>query len=98
MSTNSRSNSVHDCEAILELIPDYAFGLTSVEDTRWVEANLESCPEASEQLSDFRMLQDEMRTDVPQVNPSADLEARLMAVVSTSAAPAQAAKPRRIIT
>src|SRR5262245_29058579 len=87
MSTHLRTNSVHDCEAILELIPDYAFGLTSAEETRWVEANLNSCPEAVAQLADFRQLQDEMRADVPQMTPPADLEARLMAAVAATPVP-----------
>lgn len=100
MSTHLRTNSVHDCEAILELIPDYAFGLTSAEETRMVEANLDSCPEAVAQLADFRQMQVVMRADVPQMTPPADLEARLMAVISTPSAPAievVSAKPRRTI-
>ena len=97
MSTNSRSNSMHDCEAILELIPDYAFGLTSAEDTRWIEANIATCPEAAAHLADYQHLQGEMRVDVPQMNPPAALEARLMAAVSVTAAPPQTAKPRRMM-
>ena len=96
MSTYSHTNSVHDCEAILELLPDYAFGLTSAEETRWIEAKLPSCPEATAQLADFRQIQDEMRAAVPQVNPPAHLEARLMAAVSAIDMPAPSVKPRRI--
>jgi anti-sigma-K factor RskA len=97
MSTYSRTNSLHDCEAIQELIPDYAFGLTSAEETRWIESNLASCPDAAAQLADYQQLQDEMRGTVPQMDPPADLESRLMAAVSALPTPAQTVKPHRVI-
>lgn len=77
----------HDCEAIRDLIPEYAFGLTDPDETRLVEANLAACPEAAEHLADFRRLQDEMREGVPQIEPPPQLGERLM----TATAP----KPRR---
>ncbi|MEO8613079.1 MAG: anti-sigma factor [Chloroflexota bacterium] len=98
MSTNSRSHSVNDCESILELLPDYAFGLTSAEDTRWIEANIATCPEAAAQLADYQHLQDDMRADVPQINPPAALEARLMAAIAVPTQSALPPKTRRSIT
>ncbi|MBC7811833.1 MAG: hypothetical protein H7175_11835, partial [Burkholderiales bacterium] len=90
-----------DCGAILELIPDYAFGLTSPDETRFVEANLTACPEALAELEDFRRIQDDMRESVPQVEPSAQFEARLFAAIrlETNSAPApQTIKPQPVVT
>lgn len=83
-----------DCETILELIPDYAFGLTAPDETRLVESNLKICPEAAAQLADFRFLQDAMREDVPQIEPPPQLGERLMAAV---AEPIIVSPPRRSI-
>lgn len=86
MSSNHPKDLALDCEAIEELIPDYAFGLTTPEETRLVEAGLVTCPDAVTQLADFRRMQDDMRADVAQVAPSAALEARLMAAIAEPAA------------
>lgn len=91
MSVERSSNLSGRCEDILELIPEYAFGLTDAEQTRLVEANLHQCPDAAAQLDDYRRLQTELRTAVPQVEPSAALEDRLMAAI---AAPASVAAPQ----
>jgi anti-sigma-K factor RskA len=81
-----------DCNAIIELIPEYAFGLTDPDDTRLVELGLASCPEAADQLADFQRIQAEMRVNVPQLEPSAQLGSRLMAAI---AEPAPTVKTRR---
>jgi hypothetical protein len=90
MSENKPLDSGFDCDALLDVIPEYAFGFTDAEQTRWVEANLERCPEAAAQLQDYRSLQDEMRTSVAQVEPSAQVGARLMAAITAPAAAAPA--------
>src|SRR5260221_7450611 len=82
----------YDCDAIQELIPDYAFGLTDPEETRRVESSLAACPEAANQLADFQRLQAEMRAGVPQIELPAQLGERLMAAI---AAPTVVAQPRR---
>lgn len=92
MSANRLSNLASDCDAIRELIPNYAFGLTDSEETRLVESNLASCPEAADQLADFRRIQAEMRVGVPQVEPPPQLAERLMAAIAT---PAKVEKPHR---
>lgn len=81
---SSQHTPTLDCTAITELIPDYAFGLTSAEESQWVEANLTRCPEAAAQLAEFRLMQDDLRMSVPFMAPPAGLEARLMAAVGTS--------------
>jgi len=81
---SSQHTPTLDCTAITELIPDYAFGLTSAEESQWVEANLTRCPEAAAQLAEFRLLQDDLRTSVPVMAPPAGLEARLMAAIGDS--------------
>ncbi len=89
MSENQTTDLLNDCDALLDLVPDYAFGLTDPEQTRLVEAGLSRCPEAVAQLGEFRYLQEEMRANVAQVEPAAALGARLMAAVAaSSAAPA----------
>lgn len=77
---------VYDCEAILDLIPEYAFGLSDPEQVRWIEANISRCPEAVAQLQDYRRLQEEMRTSVPEIEPPAQSAARLFAAISAPAA------------
>ncbi len=71
-----------DCDALLALIPEYAFGLTAPEETRLVESGLSACPEAAAQLEGYRRLQSDMREQVPQMNPPAGLEARLMSAIA----------------
>jgi anti-sigma-K factor RskA len=84
---SSSKHQIYDCDAIIALIPDYAFGLTTTDEARLVESNLNTCPEAAAQLADFRHLQEEMRADIPQVNPPAGLESRLMAAIATPQTP-----------
>ncbi len=81
---SSQQTTTSDCTAITELIPEYAFGLTSAEETRLVETNLAHCPEAAAQLDEFRLMQDDLRMSVPVMTPPAGLEARLMAAVGNS--------------
>jgi anti-sigma-K factor RskA len=88
MSPQQRNGTAGICDTVGELIPDYAFGLTDPEETRMVEANLTYCPDAAEQLADFRRIQSEMRTGVSQVEPSPQMGARLMAAITAPAVPA----------
>ncbi|MFN8530712.1 MAG: anti-sigma factor [Anaerolineae bacterium] len=82
----------HDCEKILDLIPDYAFGLTSADDSRRVEAALPGCPEAAAQLASFEGLQDDMRASVAQHQPPPALRDRILAAAQVSSpTPARAA-------
>lgn len=95
MSVERLSNPLGNCQDILELIPEYAFGLTDAEQTRLVEANLTACPEAAAQLADYRQMQTEMRAAVPQHEPSPALAERLMTAItapSVTHAPAQASR------
>ncbi len=89
MTELKHHDAASDCDAITELVADYAFGLTSSDETRLVESRLSDCPEAAVQLADFQRLQDRMRLDVPQIEPPAALGERIMA-----AAAASVAKPR----
>lgn len=94
MNRSQDTNPVYDCDTLLELIPEYAFGLTEPEQTRLIEAGLQRCPEAAARLEEFRLIQSEMRVDVPQVEPPPELGARLMAAISTPApTPAAAFTP-----
>jgi len=94
MSPNHHRESPLDCDTIQELIPEYAFGLTTPEETQLVDASLAACPEAAAQLADYRRIQDEMRASVPQIAPPPQLEARLMAAI---APPNTSAKLRRAL-
>lgn len=84
MAMNHRIDPTTKCEAIRDLIPEYAFGLSSPDEQRLVEANLADCPDARAQLAEFMLLQDEMRADVREVAPPTDLEARIMAAAIPS--------------
>ncbi len=91
MTANHLIDTTYDCESIQKLIPDYAFGLTSADETRLVEANLDKCAQAAAELADFRRLQDEMRMGVSQVEPPLRLGDQLMEAI---AAPK---KPEKIV-
>jgi len=82
-----------DCEAIQDLITEYAFGLTDTQETHLVEVGLRRCPEAAEQLAEFQRMQAEMRASVAQIEPSPGFGARLMAAI---APPIIASAPRRL--
>ncbi|MCC6802382.1 MAG: anti-sigma factor [Anaerolineae bacterium] len=102
MNANQHSNPANDCDALIDLIPEYAFGLTDPEQTQLVEANLSRCPGVAARLREYQQLQEEMRAAVPQLEPPAQLGARLMAAIAEPATPAApapvaAAKPRRTI-
>jgi len=86
MRGNDQGNPVN-CDSILELIPDYAFGLTDLAESRWVESNLARCPEAASQLANYQRIQDAMRVDVPQIEPPVALEEQLMAAIRIAPAP-----------
>ena len=78
MQSDDRPHSEYPCAAVHALIPDYAFGLTDLDETRLVEANFSYCPEAAIQLAEYRRLQEAMRNSVPQIEPPAGLLERLM--------------------
>lgn len=85
MSSDTHTQGAYDCESLQALIPDYAFGLTSAEETRLVEAHLADCPEAVAQLADYRRMQTDLRAGVPQIEPPPALEAKLMAAIAPPA-------------
>ncbi len=87
MNVNQSTQTALDCEALAQLIPDYAFGLTDDAETYLVEINLNHCPEAQALLADYRALQDDLRASVAPVEPSPELGTRLMAAVHAAAAP-----------
>lgn len=82
MNANQETKLAMDCEALLELIPEYAFGVTEPEQTRQIETSLAHCPEAAARLAEYRAMQDELREGVPQVEPPPALGARLMAAIA----------------
>jgi anti-sigma-K factor RskA len=91
MGSSHLVGSTPDCEAVRALIPEYAFGLAGPDDTRLVESTLPSCPDAAADLAAFREMQDEMRLEVPQIEPPAGLAARLLAATANpSLSPGQA--------
>lgn len=94
MNTEHSANAT-DCDEIVELVADYAFGLTDEAESRLVAGRLHDCPTAAEQLAEFRRLQDEMRRSVAQIEPPAALNDRIMAAAGvkrprTTALPARA--------
>lgn len=87
-------NSGQMCEDILDLLPAYVLGATDPDETAFVKANLDSCPEATAQIPDYQRLVDEMRASVPQVMPALDFEDRLMSRIAGTQAPAISVAPR----
>src|SRR4051794_23263979 len=87
---SQQTDLVYDCETILNLIPEYAFGLTEPEQNQWIEANIARCPEAVTQLQEYRRVQEEMRASVPEMEIPVGAGAHLMAAL---AAPHVEAEP-----
>ncbi|MEZ4668054.1 MAG: anti-sigma factor [Anaerolineae bacterium] len=87
MSLEHSRMTSDNCDSIQELIPEYAFGLTDAEQTQLIESSLRDCPDAAAQLADYRQIQAVMRDSVPQIEPPAALEDRLMAAIAQPAAP-----------
>jgi hypothetical protein len=82
---SQQTDLITDCEPILDLIPEYAFGLTEPEQNQWIEANIARCPEAVEQLTEYRRVQEEMRASVPEMELPVGAGARLMAALAAPA-------------
>jgi len=82
MKSNQYAEATSDCQTIEALIPDYAFGLTTLAETRLVESNLVRCPEAASQLADYQRLQEDLRAGVPQFEPPVQLGDRLLAMIA----------------
>ena len=82
MNPNPHTNSMDDCDALLDLIPEYAFGLANADETHRVEANLERCPDARARLEEYQRLQEAMRESVAQIDPPQQVGARLMAAIA----------------
>jgi anti-sigma-K factor RskA len=82
------------CEQVLELLPAYVIGATDPEETAFVKANLAACPEAAAVFPSYQRLVEQMRVDVPQIEPSADLEERLMKRLSSGPSAARPAVRR----
>ncbi|MBN8620042.1 MAG: anti-sigma factor [Anaerolineae bacterium] len=87
MGSESLPRTENPCDAILDLIPEYAFGLTTADENRIVEAGLPTCAEAAARLAEYRQMQSEMRADVPQLEPPAHLAQKLMAATNASPRP-----------
>jgi anti-sigma-K factor RskA len=85
INPNHHNQPETQCEAIEALIADYAFGLTNHDEAQYVELNLDNCPEAKQQLADYRAIKYELRASVPQLEPSAAVSERLLKSVSTPA-------------
>lgn len=94
MSVQNPPPPQNECDAIIDLIADYAFGLTDAEETRRVEAGLPGCPEAQQQLAEFRLMQDELREDTPAIEPPAALRNRLLQMIDEQPAAPSAHQPR----
>ncbi len=96
MSSSKQIAPLRDCDAIQELIPEYAFGLTSPEETRLVESNLAACQDAAAELAEYRRLQAEMRVGVPQVEPPPQVHERLLAAIALQPAVVETKSPTRV--
>jgi len=64
---------------ILELLPDYALGCLSPEETAMVEEHLPRCRQCRAQLASWQEVTGSLALGVAQRDPPADLESRLMA-------------------
>lgn len=93
MDMAQQTPTTSDCEALEALIPEYAFGLASVEEARLVERLLPACPEAAQQLAEFRQMQGMLLGGVQQVDPPTHLQARILAAAIPSAPRTSSATP-----
>jgi anti-sigma-K factor RskA len=72
---------------ILELLPAYALGSLTTEETARVEEHLPRCRECREELASWREVTGSLAFGVEQRTPSAGLEARVMARLSARRRP-----------
>lgn len=97
MSSVNQSQSPNECEAIREIIADYAFNLTDVSETQAVETGLPDCQDAVHELEDYRRIQESMRASIRLDVPSKDLRDRLLRATAISAVrPADKPRFRRL--
>jgi hypothetical protein len=66
------------CEAVHSLIPAYSVGATDPEETRLVEAHLETCPEAAAELKAYRALAATLLHSAPPMQAPPHLHDQLM--------------------
>lgn len=68
---------------LLDLIPAYSIGATDAEETRFVEANVATYPEAMAELGRFRDMGDTLLHSAEPMSPPATLRERIMTSVAS---------------
>jgi anti-sigma factor RsiW len=86
-----------DCSALSELLPAYAIGATTREETLLVEQLLPLCPGAAEELAAYQRLNEGLVESVAPVAPPPALRGRILDAARASK-PARPAAPPVIKT
>lgn len=80
---------------LLDLVPAYALGCLDGEESRAVEAHMESCIECQSALLDYQELVGQMAYSVPQIDPPPGVKASLMAQVQSGQQTTPATLPHK---
>ena len=101
MTTHQHTNPMEPtCTDILPLIPAYAFGATSPDETALVESLLADCPQAQAELEHYRAIHAEMHYTAPLVKAPGSVRSGLADRLSEITADAQQstqAEPKPLI-
>lgn len=79
-SSSSRNST--ECDELLALIPAYALGATTDEETRRVEALLPRCPDGAAELASYKALTEGLLEGVAPVAPPPQLRQRLIDAIA----------------
>jgi len=81
---------------VRNLLPAYALGILDAQEKRQVAAHIELCDACREELASFRDVTGRMAASLPEVEPPADLEERILRAVRSSRPAARRLPPRRV--
>jgi anti-sigma-K factor RskA len=88
MTMENKTPNISPCDELRELLPTYALGAASIEESRRVQELLPLCPEVEPELREFATIAMGLAKTTPHMSPPAGLEAKLIRAIQTPNAPA----------
>jgi anti-sigma-K factor RskA len=95
MTMENKTPNISPCDELRELLPTYALGAASAEESRRVQELLPLCPDAETELREFAIIAVGLAKTTPHMSPPAGLEAKLMRAIQTPNAAARPVRPVR---
>jgi anti-sigma-K factor RskA len=88
MTMENKTPNISPCDELRELLPTYALGAASIEESRRVQELLPLCTEVEPELREFATIAMGLAKTTPHMSPPAGLEAKLIRAIQTPNAPA----------